>query len=115
MKEFPKKLVVPAIESAYGTVKLPGSKSISNRALVLAALAQGTTQLKGILRADDTERMMESLLRLGVGIDIDGDTVTVRGCGGLFPEKRVDLFIGNAGTAARTLTAVLAFSGGCFG
>ena len=105
--------VVRPIIEASGIVKLPGSKSISNRALLLAALADGTTRLEGLLRADDTERMIESLAKLGIRIErINEQTVVVEGCSGCIPVKRAELFIGNAGTAARTLTAMLAFAGG---
>jgi len=93
---------------AAGTVRLPGSKSISNRALLLAALARGDTELEGLLDADDTRVMREALARLGVRFS--GNTVT--GVGGAFPVKKAELFLGNAGTAFRPLTAALAFSGG---
>jgi 3-phosphoshikimate 1-carboxyvinyltransferase len=93
---------------AAGTVRLPGSKSISNRALLLAALARGDTELSGLLDAEDTRVMREALARLGVSFN--GNTIT--GVGGSFPVKKADLFLGNAGTAFRPLTAALAFSGG---
>lgn len=105
-------LTVMPIAHATGVVALPGSKSISNRALLMAALAHGTTRLTGLLLADDTERMMDSLEALGVKIERSDTTVTVTGCGGRFPNTQADLFVGNAGTAARMLTAVLAFSQG---
>ncbi len=105
--------LVRPITAASGTVRLPGSKSISNRALLIAALAQGTTRLEGLLKADDTDRMIESLVRLGVKIErIDDETAVVEGCAGKIPAREAELFIGNAGTAARTLTALLAFAGG---
>ena len=93
---------------AAGTVRLPGSKSISNRVLLLAALAQGETELLGLLDADDTRVMREALSRLGVSF-IEN---TVKGVAGPFPVKQAELFLGNAGTAFRPLTAALAFSGG---
>ena len=93
---------------AAGTVRLPGSKSISNRVLLLAALARGDTQLHGLLDADDTRVMREALSRLGVSFKDN----TVQGVGGPFRVKKADLFLGNAGTALRPLTAALAFSGG---
>ncbi len=111
-KNFPSEIQLPPVTAASGTVKLPGSKSISNRALMLAALASGTTRLTGLLRADDTERMLESLTKLGVKVTADGDAAVIEGAGGFFPVKSAELFIGNAGTAARTLTASLAFAGG---
>ncbi|MCF0253062.1 MAG: 3-phosphoshikimate 1-carboxyvinyltransferase [Duodenibacillus sp.] len=104
---------IEPVARASGTVRLPGSKSISNRALLLAALARGRTRLSGLLDADDTRRMIESLAALGIRIEREGeDAVVVEGAAGLFPVKRAELFIGNAGTAARTLTAALAFAGG---
>lgn len=95
-----------------GTVILPGSKSISNRVLLLAALATGVTRLKGLLDADDTQVMRSALKTLGVSVDeTDGDCV-VTGCSGKFPQVHADLFMGNAGTAIRPLTAALAILGG---
>ena len=94
--------------SARGTVRLPGSKSISNRVLLLAGLAQGATEISGLLDADDTRVMREALTKLGVRFA--GNVVT--GAGGAFPVKAADLFLGNAGTAFRPLTAALAMSGG---
>jgi 3-phosphoshikimate 1-carboxyvinyltransferase len=93
---------------AAGTVRLPGSKSISNRVLLLAALARGETEVGGLLDADDTKVMREALSRLGVSFSSN----TVTGAGGAFPVKAADLFLGNAGTAIRPLTAALAFCGG---
>jgi 3-phosphoshikimate 1-carboxyvinyltransferase len=97
---------------ARGTVRLPGSKSISNRVLLLASLARGETQVSGLLDADDTRVMREALARLGVTLTERPDGITVRGVGGPFPEKKADLFLGNAGTALRPLTAALVFSEG---
>ena len=93
---------------ATGRVRLPGSKSISNRVLLLAALAEGETEIGGLLDADDTRVMREALTRLGVRFA--GNRVT--GVGGPVPVKSAELFLGNAGTAFRPLTAALAFSGG---
>ena len=99
-----------------GTITLPGSKSISNRTLLLAALAQGTTQLKDVLESDDTRVMLDALRSLGVRYEIDptNRTVEVNGVGGAFPVKSAVLNLGNAGTAFRPLTAALALSGGNF-
>jgi len=93
---------------AAGTVRLPGSKSISNRVLLLAALARGETEVGGLLDADDTRVMREALATLGVRFK---DSL-VQGVGGPFPVKKAELFLGNAGTAFRPLTAALAFSNG---
>ena len=103
-----KTLALKPAERAHGTVRLPGSKSISNRVLLLAALAEGETKLQGLLDADDTRVMLQALAKLGVTVDAS----TVRGAGGPFPVKQGELFLGNAGTAFRPLTAALAFSGG---
>jgi 3-phosphoshikimate 1-carboxyvinyltransferase len=101
------------VSAMRGSVRLPGSKSISNRTLLLAALAQGDTVLEGLLDSDDTARMLEALATLGVRIDPLGDhRVRVHGVDGRFPVDRADLFLGNAGTAFRPLTAVLAVLGG---
>jgi 3-phosphoshikimate 1-carboxyvinyltransferase len=93
---------------AAGTVRLPGSKSISNRVLLLSALACGETALRGLLDADDTRVMHEALSKLGVRFSQD----KVTGVGGAFPVKQAELFLGNAGTAFRPLVAALAFCGG---
>jgi 3-phosphoshikimate 1-carboxyvinyltransferase len=93
---------------AAGTVRLPGSKSISNRVLLLAALATGETEIRGLLDADDTTVMRDALAKLGVSFS--GSKLT--GAGGAFPVRKADLFLGNAGTAFRPLTAALAFCNG---
>jgi 3-phosphoshikimate 1-carboxyvinyltransferase len=93
---------------AAGTVRLPGSKSISNRVLLLAALARGETEVLGLLDADDTRVMRAALSRLGVSFNNN----TVKGVAGPFPVKKAELFLGNAGTAFRPLTAALSLSGG---
>ena len=106
-------LDLPPLLNASGTVKLPGSKSISNRMLLLAALAEGTTEIHGLLDSDDTRVMLVALSALGVGLESAGaDAWRVRGVGGAFPVKSGDLFLGNAGTAFRPLTAALALSSG---
>jgi 3-phosphoshikimate 1-carboxyvinyltransferase len=99
------------IRRVRGTVRLPGSKSISNRVLLLSALAEGHTVVRGLLDADDTRVMRAALATLGVRISGD-DGLTVTGVGGPFPVKDAELFLGNAGTAFRPLTAVLALGGG---
>ncbi len=93
---------------AAGTVRLPGSKSISNRVLLLAALASGDTEVTGLLDADDTRVMQDALAKLGVHFRDS----SVKGVAGPFPVKKAELFLGNAGTAFRPLTAALALSGG---
>ena len=104
------------IARVNGTVVLPGSKSISNRILLLAALAKGTTEVRGLLASDDTQRMLEALQALGVTWQQHGETrdFSVPGIGGPFPVKQADLFLGNAGTAFRPLTAALALAGGSY-
>ena len=100
------------IRSVAGTVKLPGSKSISNRALLLAALASGETRLHDLLASDDTRVMQDALRALGVGVRQEGGATVVTSAGGAFPVKAAELFLGNAGTAFRPLTAALALCGG---
>jgi 3-phosphoshikimate 1-carboxyvinyltransferase len=107
-------LDLPPLNGAHGTVKLPGSKSISNRVLLLSALAQGTTLVKDLLDSDDTQVMLAALTQLGVQWTRQGDTqdYSVEGVAGMFPVKQATLFLGNAGTAFRSLTAALALSDG---
>jgi len=110
-------LDLPASGEARGTVRLPGSKSISNRVLLLAALAQGTTIVRALLDSDDTRVMLDALRALGVGVVriSDSDDYEITGVGGAFPIKQAELFLGNAGTAFRSLTAACALSGGEYG
>src|SRR6185503_20639042 len=107
-------LDIAPVARMSGTLRLPGSKSISNRSLLLAALARGTTELTGLLAADDVDRMRESLRTLGVRIEDDdaGERAVVHGVAGTFPMRQASLFLGNAGTAFRPLTAALALSHG---
>lgn len=107
-------LDLPAVRHARGTVRLPGSKSLSNRILLLAALAEGETQVNGLLDSDDTRVMLAALETLGVNIERQGDSrnYRVHGIAGRFPQAAANLFLGNAGTAFRSLTAVLALSSG---
>lgn len=108
-------LDLPPLMSAHGSVRLPGSKSISNRVLLLAALAEGTTVVRDLLHSDDTDRMLDALRTLGVNVESLGDNAyRISGCGGDFPNKNAKLFLGNAGTAFRPLTAALALSGGSY-
>lgn len=111
---YPEHLDLPALAGARGTVRLPGSKSISNRTLLLAALAEGTTEIRDLLDSDDTRHMLDALGKLGVVIagDAASGVTHVTGCGGRFPVRQADLFLGNAGTAFRPLTAALALAGG---
>ena len=104
-------LDIPALQSAQGTVTLPGSKSISNRVLLLAALCEGTTVLHDLLDSDDTQVMLNALRSMGCAVVVDGSTVRITGLGGLAPVDELDLFMGNAGTAMRPLTAALALMG----
>ncbi|OGS95613.1 MAG: cytidylate kinase [Gallionellales bacterium RIFCSPLOWO2_12_FULL_57_18] len=106
-------LDLPPLLSARGTVTLPGSKSISNRVLLLAALSEGSTEVRDVLLSDDTERMLDGLRTLGVGVEkLDNHVFRVQGCAGNFTVNDAELFLGNAGTAFRPLTAALALSGG---
>jgi 3-phosphoshikimate 1-carboxyvinyltransferase len=107
-------LDLPPLSGAAGTIRLPGSKSISNRTLLLAALSSGVTHIHDLLSSDDVDRMLEALAKLGVQVERGPATgeVRVHGCDGAFPVKDADLFLGNAGTAFRPLTAALALSSG---
>ena len=101
----------PALQVS-GVLQLPGSKSISNRTLLLAALAKGNTEIRGLLKSDDTDRMLEALAALGIRLSETVHGIVVEGCNGNFKNKQADLFLGNAGTAFRPLTSALAFSNG---
>jgi 3-phosphoshikimate 1-carboxyvinyltransferase len=101
-------LELKPMRRAAGSVRLPGSKSISNRVLLLAALASGDTEIGGLLDADDTRVMRDALAKLGIVFS----NQKIKGAGGPFPVKQADLFLGNAGTALRPLAAALAFSSG---
>jgi len=107
-------LDIPALSAAHGVVTLPGSKSISNRVLLLAALSQGRTVIHDLLDSDDTRVMLGALGQLGCAVAVAGSTVTVDGLGGQAPRSPARLFMGNAGTAMRPLTAALAVLGGDF-
>jgi 3-phosphoshikimate 1-carboxyvinyltransferase len=113
MSAFPESLIVGPLTQARGSVQLPGSKSISNRTLLLAALCSGETVVRGLLKSDDTDVMLTALAKLGVEIEtLGGDDYRVTGGAGGFPVKQAELFLGNAGTAFRPLTAALALSDG---
>lgn len=106
-------LDLPQLCSANGGVRLPGSKSISNRVLLLAALSEGVTEVRDLLASDDTERMLDALKTLGLGVEhLGAESWRITGSGGRFPVKEAELFLGNAGTAFRPLTAALALAGG---
>jgi len=112
-------LDIPPLTRAAGTVRLPGSKSISNRVLLLAALCEGETVIEDLLDSDDTRVMLDALAALGCGLERLGPTtVRVRGLAGRLAVREGKLFLGNAGTAMRPLTAALtvltALQGGRF-
>jgi 3-phosphoshikimate 1-carboxyvinyltransferase len=107
-------LDLPPLLSAGGTITLPGSKSISNRVLLLAALTEGRTTLHDVLDSDDTRVMLAALRTLGCDITQSGNTVVIDGLGGQPRQRQAKLFMGNAGTAIRPLTAALALMGGSF-
>jgi 3-phosphoshikimate 1-carboxyvinyltransferase len=107
-------------------IVVPGSKSITNRALILAALDDGATELRGALWSEDTQVMVDNLKRLGFAVEVEPDpdelcnrSIRVRGLGGRIPRggtasEPVELFVGNAGTAARFLTPVVCLGHGCY-
>ncbi len=101
-------LDLPPLDAASGTVQLPGSKSISNRVLLLAGLAQGETRIHDLLDSDDTRVMLDALQTLGCRLQREGPVLVVTGLGGTLGVKSADLFLGNAGTAMRPLAAALA-------
>src|SRR5882672_7254597 len=114
MAAYPEYLELGPFDRATGRLRLPGSKSISNRVLLLAALGHGITGVHDLLSADDVNRMLEALDKLGVKLQKGKEPghLSINGCGGTFPVKSAELFLGNAGTALRPLTAALAMCGG---
>nr|GMC89111.1 3-phosphoshikimate 1-carboxyvinyltransferase 2 [Ipomoea batatas] len=115
----PEEIVLQPIKEISGTVKLPGSKSLSNRILLLAALSQGTTVIDNLLSSDDIHYMLGALRTLGLRVEEDSaiQRATIEGSGGLFPASKestdeIKLFLGNAGTAMRPLTAAVVAAGG---
>ncbi|RAL46221.1 hypothetical protein DM860_016654 [Cuscuta australis] len=119
LPKAPEEIVLQPITEISGTVKLPGSKSLSNRILLLAALSQGTTVVENLLNSDDVRYMLGALRTLGLRVEEDGSIqqATVEGSGGLFPasnetKDEIQLFLGNAGTAMRPLTAAVVAAGG---
>jgi len=107
-------LDIPHLAAASGSLVLPGSKSISNRVLLLSALCQGSTRLHDLLDSDDTRVMLTALRQLGCGVRQVGNQVDIDGLGGRLACQHAELFMGNAGTAIRPLTAALAVLGGDF-
>ena len=118
--------IVPLEKPVRAEITVPGSKSITNRALILAALAEGETTLQGALWSEDTQVMVECLQELGFMVNVESDAdefcnrrITVYGKGGLVPrggteEQPLELFVGNAGTAARFLTALVCLGRGVY-
>jgi 3-phosphoshikimate 1-carboxyvinyltransferase len=106
-------LDLPPFPAARGHVRLPGSKSISIRALLLASLAEGETRLSNLLDSDDTRVMREALAQLGVTIHSENDALAIQGST-RFPRDEADIFVGNSGLSARSLVAVLALTGGAY-
>ncbi len=112
---LPDKLKIPVIQNPHPIeVSVPGSKSITNRALLLAALANGKSVLNGVLFSDDSRYFLQALMDLGFFVETDEEsrTVVIEGCGGRIPKKEASVYVGSAGTAARFLTALLGLSDG---
>jgi len=105
-------LDIPALRAVHGTVRLPGSKSISNRVLLLAALCEGRTVIHDLLDSDDTRVMLQALRQLGCVVELQGTSHVIEGLGSRPRQPQAELFLGNAGTAMRPLTAALAVLGG---
>lgn len=101
---------------AQARVKVPGSKSLTNRALIVAAMAEGSSTLTGALDSDDTRVMVDSLKRLGIEVehDVESATIRIRGCTGKVPATEAELFVANSGTSLRFLTAMVATGQGTY-
>jgi 3-phosphoshikimate 1-carboxyvinyltransferase len=106
--------IEPVVRPINADVRVPGSKSITNRALLIAGLAGGESTLAGMLFSDDTRYMVDALTGLGLTVETDQPTERARivGCGGTFPNAVANLFVGNSGTTMRFLTAALAVGKG---
>src|SRR5262249_41860884 len=103
---------VHPVTTVQGTVRLPGSKSLTNRAPVMASLGRGPSVLRNALDCEDSRYLAEALIQLGVDVKRERDAITIVGSGGAFPVREGTFFLGNAGTACRFLTAALAATGG---
>lgn len=111
--DFPEELeIIPLEGPPDATVPIPGSKSVTNRALLLAALADGPSRIENPLISDDPYWLMSALVELGFELDVDEKVVRVGGLGGVIPARGLDLFVGNAGTVARFLPPALALGKG---
>jgi 3-phosphoshikimate 1-carboxyvinyltransferase len=104
--------ISPPKAAIHGQIRIPGSKSLTNRALIISALAEGRSHLQGILKSDDSYWCMEVLRKLGVSVDVEGETAYVNGSGGSWPNRSGELYVGAAGTIARFLPGALAASQG---
>uniref|UniRef100_A0A7C4QXV6 3-phosphoshikimate 1-carboxyvinyltransferase n=1 Tax=Schlesneria paludicola TaxID=360056 RepID=A0A7C4QXV6_9PLAN len=106
----------PVVRPVVGAVRPPGSKSLTNRALILAALADGVSELSGVLQCRDTEVMVDSLRRLGLRVDAQPEHATLRvfGQGGRIPARQAELYLENSGTSIRFLTALCGVGEGRF-
>src|SRR5436305_8781936 len=105
MPDYPPEITITPWPGPTGParVRVPGSKSLTNRALIIAALADGESTLTGALDSDDTRVMVDSLRKLGIAVDHDPEsrTIAVRGCANKIPAQEADLFVGNSGTSLR--------------
>ena len=113
---LPDKLTLSPIQKISGSVVLPGSKSLSNRILLLSMLAEGKTEIQNLLDSDDVRRMVEALETLGIQFEEKRaeNLITVSGTSGIIPVKEATLMLGNAGTAIRPLTAAMTLGHGRF-
>lgn len=111
-----KYLVKKITEPVDWKVTVPGSKSMTNRALLMAVLSAGTVRVEGVLFSDDSRHFLACLVALGFTVEIEEEKkcVTVTGCGGRIPSREAVIDVGSAGTAARFLAAMLGFSDGCY-
>jgi 3-phosphoshikimate 1-carboxyvinyltransferase len=118
MPEYPAELTIQplAIRAFRRSIRVPGSKSLTNRALIVAALATGESGLTGALDSEDTRVMIDSLQKLGIVVNHDPASATIRvqGCGGRIPVKQADLFVANSGTSLRFLASMASVGKGCF-
>jgi 3-phosphoshikimate 1-carboxyvinyltransferase len=118
MQKYPPKIAItpPGRTPPKGSIRVPGSKSLTNRALIVAALADGSSTLLGALNSEDTRVMIDALRKLGIAVEHDVITaeIKVRGCGGGIPARAAELYVENSGTSLRFLTAMVATGSGTY-
>lgn len=106
--KYSQAIIEPVKKPLKAVLRVPGSKSFTNRALIIAALAEGSSTIGGILKSDDSYWCIDALKRIGLAVEVEGDQVQIEGTAGRWPKEEAHLFLGAAGTLARFLPGALA-------